>query len=215
MHTKRHFLAWCVAAHPLRHDFQPPSTPIGTGATSAPDLQAFQEAAQQGQWLHVSRDGAQWQVKASGTTPSQRAVAWVEPDHDTTSAFVTALGQSFSRGVQSAVARELGLDPAPGRPLSGRLVQQAIEMARTSENALSGVDFFTRLQASAQHGSTAFAQVCQELGHDPARISPQTRAQIDQRVQQQFDAAQAQRLAPVPDGQARQWLLEAVRELVR
>ncbi|WP_209422366.1 hypothetical protein [Melaminivora jejuensis] len=93
----------------------PPTTAAGP---PQPALESFQEAAQQGPWLHVSQDGAQWQVKATGITPSQRSVAWVEPqsEADTTSAFVAALGQSFSRGIQSAVARELGLEPAPGRP---------------------------------------------------------------------------------------------------
>ncbi len=183
-----------------------PPTPA-TGPT-APALEAFQQAAQQGSWLHVSQDGAQWQVMATGTTPSQRSVAWIEPHADTTSAFVQALGQSFSQGIQKAVAQELGLQPAPGRPLAARTVLQALDMAQTSQNALQGVDFLTQLSVSATQGSAAFTEACRQLALDPAGVDAGQRARIDARMQQRFEAAAASLQSPVAPATARQWLLQ-------
>lgn len=186
--------------------------PAAAGSVGLPSVDAFRSAAQQGDWVHVSQDGAQWQVRASGTTPSQRSVAWVEPQSDPTSAFVGALGQSFSRGIQASVARELGLQPAPGRPLSARTVLQAIDMAQTSQAAMNGVDFFTRLSVSATGSSAAFAEACRSAALDPAAFDAQQRAAIDVRVQQRFDAAVANGLSPVPEPLARQWLAEEIRQ---
>lgn len=176
-----------------------------------PQLEAFHEAAQQGEWLHMSQDGAQWRVLATGTTPSQRSVAWVEPQADTTSAFVGALGQSFSRGIQASVARELGLQPAPGRPLSARTVLQAIDMAQTSQTAMQGVDFLTRLQVSAASNSTAFVEACRHAGVDSASMGAGQRSAIDARMQQRFEAAAAQGQSPVTESTARAWLAEELR----
>lgn len=189
----------------------PPSA--AAGSALQPALETFQQAAQQGDWLHVSQDGAEWQVKATGTTPSQRSVAWVEPHVDTTSAFVAALGQSFSRGIQSAVAQELGLQPAPGRPLAARTVLQAVDMAQTSQTAMQGVDFLSRLNVSAAHNSAVFVEACRQSGKDPAGIGPEQRAQLDARMDQRFAAAQAQGLGPVSDTVARDWLLQELRAL--
>ena len=192
----------------------PPTTAAGP---PQPALESFQEAAQQGPWLHVSQDGAQWQVKATGITPSQRSVAWVEPqsEADTTSAFVAALGQSFSRGIQSAVARELGLEPAPGRPLSARTVQQALDMAQTSRTALQGVDFLTQLSVSAAHSSTTFMQACKQLAIDPASLGTEQRTLVDARMEQRFQGAAAERQAPVTPATAREWLMQELRSFTR
>ncbi|AVO50579.1 hypothetical protein C6568_16060 [Melaminivora suipulveris] len=190
-----------------------PPSPAVAAASDPPRLEAFQEAAQRGEWLHVSRDGAQWHVKAAGTTPSQRAVAWIEPDSDTTSAFVAALGQSFSRGIQAAVAHELDLQPAPGRPLSGRTVLQAIDMAQTSRTALQGVDFLTRLQVSAARGSEAFMSACRELGLEPQSVSTQQRQQIDERMLVRFESAQAGNSSPVAEALAREWLAQELTNI--
>lgn len=192
--------------------------PITAAGLAQPALESFEQAAQQGPWLHVSQDGAQWQVKASGSTPSQRSVAWVEPDGDradTTSAFVEALGQSFARGIQAAVARELDLRPAPGQPLSARTVQQALDMAQTSQTALQGVDFLTQLSVSVAHGSTAFVQACEQLAVDPASIGAEQRARLDARMEQRFQAAAAERQTPVLPATARQWLAQELLALIR
>ena len=57
------------------------------------------------------------------------------------------------------MSRELGLEPNPGKPLSARTVAQALDMAQTSRDALSGVDFLTRLALSATNGAPAFQPV--------------------------------------------------------
>lgn len=177
-----------------------------------PQLEAFREAAQQGDcMLHLSQDGAQWEVKAVGSTPSQRSVAWVEPQTDTTSAFLNALGQSFSQGITRAVARELDLSAAPGRPLSSRTVRQAVDMAQTSQTALSGVDFLTRLQVSTIGNTAAFAEACRHMGIDPAGIGAEQRTAIDARMLQRFEAAMAQGRSPVDEATARAWLAEELR----
>lgn len=186
--------------------------PIPRGSTG-PSLESFRAAAQGGDWLHLAQDGSSWQVKASGATPSGRQVAWVEPQGDTTSAFVDALGQSFSRGIQAAVARELGLQPAPGRPLASRMVEQALEMAQTGQTALDGVDFFTRLNVSAKQDSAEFLRACKQLGLDPAGVAPAQRTQVDALMQQRFDAAAAGLQGPVSPGVARDWLVQTLREV--
>ena len=161
----------------------------------------------------MSRDGTQWKVLATGTTPSQRSVAWIEPEADSTSAFVGALGQSFSSGIQASVVRELGLDPAPGKPLSSRTVMQAIDMAQTSRTALQGVDFLTRLQVSAARGSEAFMSACRELELEPQSVSTQQRQQIDERMLVRFESAQAGNSSPVAEALAREWLAQELTNI--
>lgn len=122
-----------------------PTFPLPASAAAYPALDSFREAAQKGAALYVSHDGSEWKVLATGTTPDQRSVAWIEPESDSQSAFVGALGQAFSGGIQAAVVRELGLGPAPGQPLAARTVQQAIAMAETIQEVMDGVDAGARL----------------------------------------------------------------------
>ena len=182
-------------------------------AVSRPSLEAFQQAAQEGDWVHVSRDGAQWKVLGTGVTPSQRSVAWIEPETDSTSAFVGALGQSFSSGIQAAVVRELGLDPAPGKPLSSRTVMQAIDMAQTSRQTLRGVDFFTQLTVSAASKSSGFNEACQAMGLSSDALSAQQRDAIDTAMQKRFEGAQAGGQSPVPMRTAQEWLREELQAI--
>lgn len=175
-----------------------------------PPLEAFQSAAKEGAWVHVSRDGTQWKVLGSGTTPSQRTVAWIEPEADSTSAFVGALGQSFSQGIQASVVRELGLSPAPGKPLSSRTVMQAIDMARTSQQSLEGVDFLTQLTLNAVNNASGFQQACQGLGVAPHQLSAAQRDAIDAAMQQRFAIAAEQGQSPVSMTTAQSWLREEI-----
>lgn len=180
-----------------------------------PDLQAFEKAAQGASQVYVSSDGRQWQVLGTGFTPSQRAVTWVQPDAaDAHSAFIAALGQSFSAGIQDAVVRELGLEPAPGKPIAARLVTQGIEMGRTGNVAAQGVDFLTQQSVSARLASSEFLQACQMLGRDAATISPEIRQEIDAKLQERFQNAAANGQSPVPLEQARQWLHQVLRDSV-
>lgn len=177
-------------------------------AIARPTLEAFQQAAKEGDWVHMSCDGTQWKVLATGTTPSQRSVAWIEPEADSTSAFVGALGQSFSSGIQASVVRELGLDPAPGKPLSSRTVMHAIDMAQTSRQTLLGVDFLTQLTMSAVNNASGFHGACQAMGLSGSAFDAQQREAIDAAMQKRFEAAAAQGQSPVPAQTAREWLRE-------
>ena len=172
---------------------------------TAPALEKFEQAASEGAQIHVSRDGSQWRVLGQGTTPSQRSVAWLEPgqESDTTSVFVEALGQSFSSGIQSAVVRELGLAPAPNKPLSSRTVQQAIEMAQTAQKSLDGVDFMTQLQFSAKANSAGFVDACRASGVEAGQVSPAQRQEIDAAMQQRFQNAAQHGESPVSMSTAR------------
>ena len=182
-------------------------------AIARPSLDAFQQAAQEGDWVHVSRDGAQWKVLGTGTTPSQRSVAWIEPGADSTSAFVGALGQSFSQGIQASVVRELGLGPAPGKPLSSRTVMQAIDMAQTSRQTLQGVDFLTQLTMSAVGQSAGFKEACRSAGISSEAVTPQQRESIDAAMQQRFDLAAREGRSPVALQTARDWLRDELQAL--
>lgn len=163
--------------------------------------------------MHVSRDGSQWKVLGTGTTPSQRSVAWIEPEADSTSAFVGALGQSFSQGIQASVVRELGLGPAPGKPLSSRTVMQAIDMAQTSRQTLQGVDFLTQLTMSAAGQSSGFNDACRASGISPSAVTPPQREAIDSAMQQRFEAAAREGRSPVALQVARDWLREELQAL--
>lgn len=145
---------------------------------------------------------------ATGTTPSQRSVAWIEPETDSTSAFVGALEQSFSQGIRASVVRELGLDAAPGKPLSSRTVMQAIDMAQTSRQTLQGVDFLTQLTLSAVGQSSGFKDVCQASGIPPSAVDAKQREAIDAAMQMRFEAAAREGASPVSMQTAKDWLRE-------
>lgn len=140
-------------------------------------LEAFAKAAESGQDVYVDVAGEKLQVLGMGTTPGGRSVAWVAPNVDTTAMFAQALARSYGQGIASAVSRELGLEPNPGKPLSARTVAQALDMAQTSRDALSGVDFLTRLALSATNGAPAFQQACRcRRGARQPRCRPPRRA---------------------------------------
>lgn len=189
------------------------SNPLSADAIARPSLDAFQQAAREGDWVHVSPDGTQWKVLGTGSTPTQRSVAWIEPEADATSAFVGALGHSFSQGIQASVVRELGLGPAPGKLLSSRTVMQAIDMAQTSRQSLQGVDFLTQLTLSAVGQSKAFNEACRTHGIAAPAVSSAQREAIDAAMQQRFEAAEREGRSPVAIRTAREWLDEAIRSL--
>lgn len=196
-------------------NIQNPTSVSGSDAT--PSLQDFQTAASQHDAISLELDGEKWKVQGVGVMPgSGRTVAWVGPENeqtDTTSVFVQALGQSFSAGISRAVARELNLTPRPGQPLSSRDVTQAIDMAQTSQQALAGVDFLTRLQFSASKGGTEFKRVCAQENQDPKQLSPAALAHIDSQIDNQFQIAQAKGASPVSFADAERWLKAALQTL--
>lgn len=126
---------------------------------------------------------------------------------DSTSVFSDILGQAFSRGIQDAVVRELGLQPSTDQPLERRLILQAIVMAEASQQALNGVDFMTRMMFSAAAHTAGFLHACRALELPPDALGASQRAAIDARMQHRFSQAARQRQSPVAPRLAQRWLL--------
>lgn len=187
-------------------------SPLGSASGTSP-LDAFRQGAAQAEQVVVQLDGQNFTVLGQGQTASGRSVAWVQGDTDTTRMFLDAMSQSFGGAVSQAIARELGLEPAPGKPLASRLIEQALDMAQTSQRALGGVDFLTLMDHSAQVGSASFRASCAELGIPPQQVGPEQRHQIDQWVRQQADAAVSQGQSPLSPPQVQGWLQEAIRHV--
>lgn len=187
-------------------------TPIRPPGGNPPSisLDAFRQGAERGESVYVTVEGQQYTVRDQGQMVSSsggtRSVAWVQEDVDTTSLFVSALGQGFGPGVSRAVAEALGLQPAPGKPLASRIVHQALEMANTGQQALQGVDFLTRLHLSASTMGPQFLRVVAQMEIDPSRLSADARALIDKRMGEHFDAALRQGQSPVAPETAAKWL---------
>jgi nucleotide-binding universal stress UspA family protein len=185
------------------------TNPAGGSPLGPPALDAFRQSAQDAPEVRVAFDAGSYKVQGQGQfsgAGGNRAVAWVQGESDTTSMFVQALAQSFGGGLSAAVARELGLDPAPGRPLASRLVSQAVDIARTGQQALSGVDFLTLLDHSAAAGGMGFKAVLGPLPIDPATLDGAARAAIDARVKLKFEEAAARGESPVLAATAQAWV---------
>lgn len=178
----------------------------------SPSLEHFEAAALGSEAVYISVSGQSMQVLGTGTTPGGRSVAWVAPDVDTTRLFTEALAHSYGTGITQAVARELGLEPSPGKPLSSRAVSQALDMAQTSSQALSGVDFVTRLDHSASARGAGFLSACRALAIDPSSLSPQRLQEIDAAMQLRFDQAAAQGQSPVAAETAQGWMRDLLRQ---
>ena len=181
------------------------SSPISP-ASQGLSLDAFSRASRAGEAICVSASGQSLQVLGTGAMPDGRSVAWVAPDADTVSMFTQALAQTYGHGIASAVSRELGLAPSPGKPLASRVIQRALDMAQTSAQALEGVNFITRLDCSASVGGPVFVSVCKELGIAPGSVTAGQRQGIDQAMQQKFDQAAQSGQTPVAPEAARAWL---------
>lgn len=179
-------------------------------ANAALGLDAFARSALQSDQLQaVVVDGQAYTVQALGQLPTaggQRSVAWVQGDVDTTALFIEAFSASFGGRLSVAVSKELGLEPSPGKPLASRLVTQALDMAKTGQQAFSGIDFLTRLSHSATTGGAAFKAVVAELAISPAALTDANRRDIDARMVQRFDAAAVNGQTPIAAAQADQWL---------
>lgn len=189
---------------------QPPVLPIGSSPSAL--LESFRAAAQTHEAVRITLNGNSWDVQGVGNMPnSGREVAWVQASEgstaDTASVFVQALQGSFSAGISQAVARELDLAPRPHQQsLSSRTVLQALDMAETGRQMLTGVDFLTQLHFSATNRGQGFVQTCTILGVDASGLSQSARAQIDTQMGQHFAQAQAAGQTPVSENQATQWL---------
>lgn len=179
-------------------------------------LDAFRKEAENHDAITLSLEGESWQVRGVGSLPgSGRQVAWVQSDNpevDTTSEFVNALNRSFSAGISKAVSGILDLQPNPGKPLASRTVSTAIDMATTGAQAISGVDFFTRLQFAATTGGTEFQRVRQEMGLS-SKLDMNDLKMVDSRLDQEFAKAKESGNSPVTYQTAERWLKEALSSL--
>lgn len=179
-----------------------------------PDLESYSVAARAGQDLYVDIDGTQRQVLSWGNTQRGRSVAWLAPD--TTSMFTQALTETYGRGIASAVAKQLGLEPSPGKPLSSRTVLTALDMANNAKDALVGVDFMSRLNASAVGSTPVFRQACLDCNIDPTAVTPSQRQALDLAMQARFDEAAVAGNSPVPLESVGEWLRELLNsDIVR
>ncbi len=126
---------------------------------------------------------------------------------DSTGAFADILSRTYSRDIQQAVARELGLQSGNGQPLERHMILQAIAMAEASRKALRGVDFMTQLTFSAAAQAAGFTHACRALKLSPQALSAPQRAAIDACMAQRFIQAARRRQSPVAPWRAQQWLL--------
>ena len=187
-----------------------PSVPLAS--QGSPSLAHFEAAAHDSEAVYISVSGQSMQVLGTGATPGGRNVAWVAPDIDTTRLFTDALANSYGNGITQTIVRELGLEPTPGKPLSSRTVSQALDMAQTSSQALSGVDFATQLDHSASARGAGFPTACRALTIDPASLSTQRRQEIDAAMQLRFEQASAQGQSPVMADTAQSWLRDLLQQ---
>jgi hypothetical protein len=150
---------------------------IGVGPSyglgpSLADFKAAAASAAPGASVQLSLDGQSLQVLAQGEFNAggpTRSVAWVGGDSgtsgtkpepgapgelgavvmsDTAAALLKALQQATGDGVSRAVAKELGLSAAPGKPLDARVVEAAAQMAETATVAMQGVAFLQSTQTT-------------------------------------------------------------------
>lgn len=179
-------------------------------------MDAFRKGAEKHDAITLALDGETWQVRGVGALPGSGVqVAWVQSDNpkvDTTSEFVSALSRSFSAGISKAVSGLLDLQPNPGKPLASRTVTEAIDMASTGAQAISGVDFFTRLQFSASTGGAEFQRIRQEMGL-ASELDMNDLKMVDHRLDQEFAKAQESGASPVTYLTAESWLKEALASL--
>ena len=187
------------------------NSPSVTSLSPLLPLENYTEAAQSGQELYITISGTRHHVLSSGSTPNGRSVAWLAPDIDTTSMFNQALAHAFGQGIASAVSRQLGLIPAPGKALSSRSVVAAIDMANAAREALSGIDFMSRLRCSAVGDSAIFHQACRDTHRAPGDISVAQREALDQAMKARFDQAVSEGASPVSLATAGQWLRDLLQ----
>ena len=193
----------------------PPNPDPQAPRSDGPLLDAFQREAQLGPAVVAYTAAEGPVVQAVGQLSSGREVAWLGPTVDTTHEFLDAIGHRFGAAASARVRSELGLQPAPGRPLASRLIDPALAIARRTQSVLAGIDFMTRMAYSAQLSGRCFLAACRELDLDPARLDGPTRQRIDAAMAQRFAAAVDLPGNEVPQETAVKWLTDLLREQAR
>lgn len=186
-----------------------PINGISSPSSQMSGIEAFRQGAAQAEEIQAMEvDGHMFKVMAVGQMPtgSQRSVAWVQGDVDTTALFMQAFSASFGGRLSASVSQELGLAPAPGKPLASRTVTQALDMAQTGQQAFSGVDFLTQLAHSASAGGAAFKSLAAAQGISPGALDKAICSQIDSNMRQRFEAAVTAGESPVSAAVSANWL---------
>ena len=104
--------------------------------------------------MQIQLDGQSFKVIATGQTPSAHSVAWISGE-DTTRMFIETLESAVGPALSNAIANELGLQPALGKPLASRTIEQALTMADTANTAIEGVRYATDLNRTASPSNKA------------------------------------------------------------
>jgi len=185
-------------------------SPIASSHRSVP-LDAFTRAAERGGDIYLDAAGDELRVLPAEAAPDARRAVPATPGGDASSAFMQALARAYGAPVARAVESQVGLAPAPGKPLPASVVEQAIAMAQAGRQALLGVDFVTALALSARSEGAAFCAACRELGIDPKDLDEARRRDIDQAMRERFQEAAADGRSPVDPAAARGWLDDVLR----
>ncbi len=182
----------------------------GTSASEHLHVDAFRAGAIGADTLHVHASCGGMQVLGRSAYVSggaHREVAWVDdPGTDASGMFLQALADTYGQGITTRVARELGLRPAAGQPLSARTVELALAAAETGRQALEGVDFLTMLEHSLRHGGPVVQGILKDLAIDPSRLDTGVQQRIDEAMRQRFADSAAVGQTPVPAEIARKWM---------
>ena len=194
---------------------------LNTSATNVPpSISAFKRAAQEGVMVEIFIDGSTFDVRARGHLNthggSDHSVDWVTPQHqDTTHFFLQALKKNYGDKLSAITSRELAIESTHGKPLASRIVINALNMAETSSTALCGVDYFTRLEHSAEFGGSAYRKALIELKIEAPLIREDQKKSIDKVMLEKFNQEAAAGRSPIASIVVKNWLLEELTNIVK
>lgn len=84
---------------------------------------------------------------------------------------------------------------------------------RDRQLLFEGVDFFTRLGFSAQHGGPAFKAVLLEMGRSPDALSPAVRKALDAHMEREFKQAGSRGSQPIDSATATDMMIKGLHVL--
>jgi hypothetical protein len=180
-------------------------------STIHPPISAFQRAAKEGAVVQICIEGSDFDVQAQGHFNHEdgtfRSVSWVTSSaHDATHFFLSALKNSYGEKLSEITFRELKIQSKSDQSLESRVVIQALNMAKTSYEALGGVDFATKLEHSAQCGGPEYKKMLLKLKIEPDTISTDQKLEIDNYILNNFKHEAAEGRSPVSRETAMNWL---------
>lgn len=142
-------------------------------APPADPLAAFVSAAEAGPLLWACWHDGRLEV-CGGTAPPRPITSEIGR------LFVAALRAHFGEAASGVAEREWRLGEQPRRLLPARTVRRAVASAESALSLLQAQSQVLQFDFSAVMGGWRFRQVLDELGIDPARLSPPRRQALDQ-----------------------------------